>query len=284
MTDNEKLARWQGCNTKAVYIDYDGTHHINDITPDYLNDDSAAMSLLDTLVGKGYDCYVMTLQLYPTIWSCRVFNSTVWIERTNKTRREAVVAAVLGLIEKEAVMNEFGQQKTDNEKLARWQGWECINGDWVAPSGRCENLGMTANYLNDDAAAMSLLDTLVEKGYDPELYYGWGEGIGSWYFQVHCDHKYHIKPTRREAVVAAVLGLIEKEAGMNTDYDEGFKARLAKTQADDDDQFWLRQYAGLAMQGLLVGVDEPRYRNIAGMAVKQALALLEEVKEHEGEM
>lgn len=49
-----------------------------------------------------------------------------------------------------------------------------------------------------------------------------------------------------------------------------------------DESFWLNTFAGAAMQGLLIGVDEPRYRNIADMAVKQALALLEEVKEHEG--
>lgn len=99
---------------------------------------------------------------------------------------------------------------TDNEKLASWQGWECINGDWVAPSGRCENLGMTANYLNDDAANSSLLDTLVEKGYEYTV-------CGS-IRKVDCRiHKNDIgmsigiKPTRREAVVAAVLELIEKE-------------------------------------------------------------------------
>lgn len=82
---------------------------------------------------------------------------------------------------------------------------------------------------------------------------------------------------------------VAREVGMNTDdhdmnesecaaYNMGYQAGLAKVQADDDDDFWLRQYAGQAMQGLLVGVEEPRYRNIASMAVKQALALLEEVK------
>lgn len=111
---------------------------------------------------------------------------------------------------------------TDSEKLARWQG-KCYHvSDWGQTI--CKYCGRTndpryfdfdsinPDYPNDDAAAMSLLDTLVEKGFDPELYYGWDEGINSWYFQVHCDHKYHIKPTRREAVVAAVLELIEKEA------------------------------------------------------------------------
>lgn len=130
MTDNEKLARWQGKPVHATTfreyeLEIEGTigrfvhkqctcgretrlgkkYNDEDTRPlcngiDYLNDDSAAMSLLDTLVEKGYDCYVMTLQLYPTIWACRVFNSTVWIERTNKTRREAVVRACLELIER----------------------------------------------------------------------------------------------------------------------------------------------------------------------------------------
>lgn len=66
---------------------------------------------------------------------------------------------------------------------------------------------------------------------------------------------------------------------MNTDYDEGFKAGLAASEFTDS--YWLRCYAGQAMQGLLTGVEEPRYCNIAAMAVKQALALLKEVKKYE---
>ena len=99
---------------------------------------------------------------------------------------------------------------TDNEKLARWQGWECINGDWVAPSGRCENFGMTPNYLSNDSAAMSLLDTLVEKGY-MVLVVGLSD---DWTCQINIGAKYtraKEASTRREAVVAACLELIEKE-------------------------------------------------------------------------
>lgn len=104
---------------------------------------------------------------------------------------------------------------TDNEKLARWQGWECINGDWVASSGRCENLGMTANYPNDDAANSSLLDTLVEKGYYWEM-----KGCkNEVWFEINKPYSNRLgdwtivgqwQPTRREAVVAAVLELIKE--------------------------------------------------------------------------
>ena len=64
-------------------------------------------------------------------------------------------------------------------------------------------------------------------------------------------------------------------------YNTGYQAGLAKAQRDDDDAFWIRQYAGMAMQGLIVGVDKPKYEVIAMLAVKQATALLDEVKKHE---
>lgn len=99
---------------------------------------------------------------------------------------------------------------TDNERLARWQGWKCISGDWVAPSGRCENLGMTPNYLNDDAAAMSLLDTLVEKGFEYNLCCN-TRSVDFRIYQDDAGFSISIKPTRRAAVVAAVLELIGKE-------------------------------------------------------------------------
>lgn len=112
---------------------------------------------------------------------------------------------------------------TDNERLARWQGWKCISGDWVAPSGRCENLGMTPNYLNDDVAAMSLLDTLPEKGYCPLL--GLNGTTNLWQceidkFYMHGGIRLHSpvvsdvdlgRTTRREAVCAAVLEMIGSE-------------------------------------------------------------------------
>lgn len=132
---------------------------------------------------------------------------------------------------------------TDNEKLARWQGLcsyrcvvdgldcgECVIDDPdhiisdcdVAPtiSSKLEckywvlSTTETSDYLNDDAAAMSLLDTLVKKGYAVAIAsrsHKWDIGIA----RNDCNLDYCIstvKPTRREAVVAACLELIEKEA------------------------------------------------------------------------
>ena len=69
-------------------------------------------------------------------------------------------------------------------------------------------------------------------------------------------------------------------------YAEGYQAGLAKSQADDDDAFWLRQYAGQAMQGILsaetMGYTTSK-TNIAlnaECAVEYAKALLEEVKKN----
>lgn len=112
---------------------------------------------------------------------------------------------------------------TDNEKIARWQGWELDDSDemchiWMTPDHRMKL--RVPDYLNDDAAIMSLLDTLVEKGYTYQLLES---------FRVLPDTKVQhrlrfgkqgkenlcgmvaiggLKPTRREAVVAAVLKLI----------------------------------------------------------------------------
>ena len=101
----------------------------------------------------------------------------------------------------------------DNEKLSRWQGWERSQYKedyWLNPENN-HQYWKYPDYLNDDAANSSLLDTLVEKGYEYTV-------CGS-IRKVDCRiHKNDIgmsigiKPTRREAVVAAVLELIEKEA------------------------------------------------------------------------
>jgi len=101
---------------------------------------------------------------------------------------------------------------TDNEKLARWQGWEEYHSDINKH---------VPDYLNDDAAAMSLLDTLVEKGYVPQLAYNgttllWQCAIDEW--TMVGTHRVHSplindvelgRTTRREAIVAAVLLLLE---------------------------------------------------------------------------
>ena len=83
-------------------------------------------------------------------------------------------------------------------------------------------------------------------------------------------------------------------------YNTGYQAGLAKSKRDDDDAFWLRQYAGQTMQGQLASLQtevsimmfsealeerwlNPKYpeRLIAINSVNYAKALLEEVKRHE---
>lgn len=107
---------------------------------------------------------------------------------------------------------------TGNEKLARWQGWELDDSDemchiWMTPDHRMKR--RVPDYLNDDSAAMSLLDTLVEKDYMVELNCDkdgarvtirkWDQGIKRIAFP--CT----LMDTRRAAVVAACLELIGKE-------------------------------------------------------------------------
>ena len=73
-------------------------------------------------------------------------------------------------------------------------------------------------------------------------------------------------------------------------YNTGYQAGLAKSQRDNDDALWLRQYAGQAMRGILannkllsafVSVGETigmeQLAAISKGAVAQAKALLEEV-------
>lgn len=58
---------------------------------------------------------------------------------------------------------------TDNERLARWQGWtyDIEESLWANPikSKGWSTLEPLPDYLNNDAASCSLLDTLVAKGY-----------------------------------------------------------------------------------------------------------------------
>ena len=102
---------------------------------------------------------------------------------------------------------------TSSEKMARWQGWELDDSDemchiWITPDHRMKR--RVPDYLNDDTAAMSLLDTLVERGY-MVLVVGLSD---DWTCQINIGAKYtraKETSTRREAVVAACLELIEKE-------------------------------------------------------------------------
>ena len=107
MTDNEILARWQGPMFGEPPDEY---YEL----PNYLNDDAAAMSLLDTLVEKGY-CPLLALNGTTNLWQCSIDEfSTIGKYRVHApvvddpelgrdTRREAVVSAVLEMIEKEDV-------------------------------------------------------------------------------------------------------------------------------------------------------------------------------------
>lgn len=63
-------------------------------------------------------------------------------------------------------------------------------------------------------------------------------------------------------------------------YKRGYQAGLAKVQADDDDAFWLRQYAGQAMQGILAADTQSLLYpyQIVQRSIDCAKALLEEVK------
>lgn len=118
---------------------------------------------------------------------------------------------------------------TDNEKLARFQGWkvkaikpttimfpEPLPDVWVMYTDEGDQMPLP-DYLNDDAAAMSLLDTLVErgmrwemKGCKNEVWFEinkqYPDRLGDWTITGNWA------ATRREAVVSAVLELI-KEAG-----------------------------------------------------------------------
>lgn len=93
---------------------------------------------------------------------------------------------------------------TGNELLARWQGWKMEGYGWVIP-----------NYLYDDAACKSLLDTLVEKGYKAYIVYSL-EGKRVNILDSNDDFvvgstKEH--QTLNEAIIAACLEVARKDMG-----------------------------------------------------------------------
>lgn len=103
---------------------------------------------------------------------------------------------------------------TDNEKIARWHNPSAAFAfDMQLSNGCIPSFAWIHDYFNDDAAAMSLLDTMVEKGYMVSLENdskGWitcyvpvNKTLASF---IYDDVDY--QPTRREAVVAAVLQLV----------------------------------------------------------------------------
>lgn len=80
---------------------------------------------------------------------------------------------------------------------------------------------------------------------------------------------------------------------LSEDFERGYKAGLAKSQRDDDDAFWIRQYAGQSMQGILANnkllsafvstgetIGMEQLEAVSKGAVAQAKTLLEEVKKN----
>jgi len=73
-------------------------------------------------------------------------------------------------------------------------------------------------------------------------------------------------------------------------YNRGYRAGMEEMVEHHDDQFWLRTYAGQAMQGILASDAEFERDDydktvdlIAATAVEQAQALLTEIKKAEAQ-
>ena len=113
---------------------------------------------------------------------------------------------------------------TDNEILARWQGYTLVydSSEGVVfttpnkPKAAWQHISKLPDYLNDEAACMSLLDTLVEKGLlwemkgcKNEVWFEinkpYSDRLGEWTIAGHWG------PTRREAIIAACLEVARKE-------------------------------------------------------------------------
>ena len=103
---------------------------------------------------------------------------------------------------------------TDNEILARWQGWKFLPRDdiWAKPE-KLEFAHFVPDYPNDPAACMSLLGTLVEKGYYPEVFYCLGR---KWNCTIALDGNIIAEAKSlnpNEAIIAACLEVARKEQG-----------------------------------------------------------------------
>ena len=99
MTDNEKLARWQGnpnFSQITLILQTDTGYW-----PDYLNDDAAAMSLLDTLVEKGYIWSLYGNRVGCLCKVCKMPDAVATDMQGGNNFREAVVAACLEVARKE---------------------------------------------------------------------------------------------------------------------------------------------------------------------------------------
>lgn len=97
-----------------------------------------------------------------------------------------------------------------NELLARWQGKKCVCGSDKYHDDYCYFYAC-ADYPNDEAACGSLLDTLVEKDYDYAVFGNSKKTDVRIYDSDGIGICMSIKPTRREAIVAACLEVARKE-------------------------------------------------------------------------
>lgn len=91
MTDNDRLKAWQ-----------DNGSTPNRPSPDYLNDDAAAMSLLDTLVERGWEYSLFGNQNRMNKVDFRIYKGDVGVSMAIKpTINEAITAACLEVARKE---------------------------------------------------------------------------------------------------------------------------------------------------------------------------------------
>jgi len=98
---------------------------------------------------------------------------------------------------------------TDNEKLAKWAGFNDLMIRAACP-----------NYCRRDSEAVELLNVLVEKGLEAQVWTAnkeWGLTINYYHYPINGEGTY---PTIHEAITSAVLAMIKKETicELNTEY------------------------------------------------------------------
>lgn len=109
----------------------------------------------------------------------------------------------------ETEWDERSLKMDNNEILAHWQGrdYHDCNPESFHCEGCAEGKEPLPDYLNDDAACMSLLDTLVEKGWEYSLF-GTPNRMNKIDFRIYkvdVGISMAIKPTINEAIIAACL-------------------------------------------------------------------------------
>lgn len=104
---------------------------------------------------------------------------------------------------------------TTNELLARWQGWELdYKGNLCLLIPACGVLYNVPDYLNDPTACMSLLDTLVEKGFYPDLSFceaGVNTSKFLWHVRIFDGEPWTVGSTLCDAIIAACLDVAKCE-------------------------------------------------------------------------